>query len=132
MLDRMYKEYPKGHGPAALEQLAQKIKAADGFIFVAGEYNWGVRPGLKNLTDHFGTLSEMGVLVISSTIAVGPMGRALSAENQPTGEGGKALWMSFPRDDLMWWVEAGKAQRPQATTVLNLRKPSIQAQRRTS
>ena len=91
MLDRMYKEYPKGHGPAALEQLAQKIKAADGFIFVAGEYNWGVRPGLKNLTDHFGTLSEMGVLVISSTIAVGPMGRALSAENQPTGEGGKAL-----------------------------------------
>jgi len=53
MLDRMYKEYPKGQAPTALEQLAQKIKAADGFIFVTGEYNWGVQPGLKNLTDHF-------------------------------------------------------------------------------
>ena len=53
MLDRMYKEYPKGEAPAALEQLAQKIRGADGFVFVTGEYNWGVQPGLKNLTDHF-------------------------------------------------------------------------------
>jgi NAD(P)H-dependent FMN reductase len=28
MLDRMYKEYPKGNAPAALEQLAQKIRVA--------------------------------------------------------------------------------------------------------
>ncbi|WP_163592687.1 NADPH-dependent FMN reductase, partial [Klebsiella pneumoniae] len=53
MLDRMYKEHPKGSAPAALEQLAQKIKGADGFVFVTGEYNWGMQPGLKNLTDHF-------------------------------------------------------------------------------
>ena len=53
MLDRMYKEYPKGKAPAALDQLAQKIRGADGFVFVTGEYNWGVQPGLKNLTDHF-------------------------------------------------------------------------------
>ena len=46
MLDRMYKEYLKGQAPAALEQLAQKIKTADGFIFVTGEYNWGVQPGV--------------------------------------------------------------------------------------
>jgi NAD(P)H-dependent FMN reductase len=142
MLDRMYKEYPKGQAPAALDQLAQKIKAADGFIFVTGEYNWGVQPGLKNLTDHFleewfwrpaaivsysagrlsgaraaaawhGTLSEMGMVVISSTIAVGPIGQTLSADGLLTGEGGKALEQSFPRfaDDLTWWVEAGKAQR---------------------
>ncbi|KRQ97789.1 NADPH-dependent FMN reductase [Bradyrhizobium valentinum] len=142
ILDRMYKEYPNGQAPVALEQLAQKIKAADGFIFVTGEYNWGVQPGLKNLTDHFleewfwrpaaivsysagrlsgaraatawhGTLSEMGMVVISSTIAVGPIGQALSADSQPTGEGGRALEQSFPRfaDDLTWWVEAGKAQR---------------------
>ncbi|MCA6117338.1 NAD(P)H-dependent oxidoreductase [Bradyrhizobium sp. WSM 1738] len=142
ILDRMYKEYPKGHAPAALEQLAGKIKAADGFIFITGEYNWGVQPGLKNLTDHFleewfwrpaaivsysagrlagaraatawhGTLSEMGMVVTSSTIAVGPIDQTLSADGQPIGEGGKALEQSFPRfaDDLMWWVEAGKAQR---------------------
>jgi NAD(P)H-dependent FMN reductase len=101
MLDRMYKEYPKGHAPEVLEQLARKIRDADGFVFVTGEYNWGVQPGLKNLTDHFleewfwrpaaivsysggrlfgtraasawhGTLSEMGIVVVSSTIAVGP------------------------------------------------------------
>jgi len=32
MLDRMYKEYPKGHAPEALEQLARKIRGADGFM----------------------------------------------------------------------------------------------------
>ncbi len=142
MLDRMYKEYLKGEAPAALEQLAQKIRSADGFVFVTGEYNWGVQPGLKNLTDHFleewfwrpaaivsysagrlsgaraatawhGTLSEMGMVVISSTIAVGPIGQTLSAKGEPTGEGGKALEGAFPRfaDDLMWWVEAARTQR---------------------
>ena len=142
MLDRMYKEYPKGEAPAALEKLATQIREADGFVFVTGEYNWGVQPGLKNLTDHFleewfwrpaaiasysagrfsgaraatawhGTLSEMGMVVISSTIAVGPIAQTLSAEGGPTGEGGKALERSFPRfaDDLAWWVEAAKAQR---------------------
>ena len=142
MLDRMYKEYPKGEAPAVLERLAQEIRGADGFVFVTGEYNWGVQPGLKNLTDHFleewfwrpaaivsysagrlsgaraatawhGTLSEMGMVVVSSTLAVGPIGQALSAEGEPTGEGGKALEGAFPRfaDDLTWWVEAAKAQR---------------------
>jgi len=53
MLDRMYKEYPKGAAPPALEELAGKIRSADGFVFVTGEYNWGMQPGLKNLTDHF-------------------------------------------------------------------------------
>jgi NAD(P)H-dependent FMN reductase len=142
MLDRMYKEYRKGEAPAVLEELAQKIRSADGFIFVTGEYNWGVQPGLKNLTDHFleewfwrpaaiasysagrlsgaraasawhGTLSEMGMVVISSTIAIGPIGQTLSTAGEPTGESGKALEGAFPRfaDDLTWWVEAAKTQR---------------------
>lgn len=142
MLDRMYKEYPKGEAPAALEKLAGEIRGADGFVFITGEYNWGVQPGLKNLTDHFleewfwrpaaiasysagrfsgaraatawhGTLSEMGMVVISSTIAVGPIAQTLSAEGKPNGEGGKALEHAFPRfaDDLTWWMEAAKAQR---------------------
>jgi NAD(P)H-dependent FMN reductase len=127
MLDRMYKEYPKGEAPAPL---------------VTGEYNWGVQPGLKNLTDHFleewfwrpaaivsysagrlsgaraatawhGTLSEMGMVVVSSTIAVGPIGQSLSAEGEPIGASGEAVERAFPRfaDDLMWWVDAAKAQR---------------------
>lgn len=142
MLDRMYKEYPKGQAPYALEQLAEKIRSADGFVFVAGEYNWGIQPGLKNLTVHFleewfwrpaaiasysagrfagarsalawhGTLSEMGMVVVSSTIAVGQIGQSIDADGRPVGEGGKALVRAFPRfaDDLAWWIEAAKAQR---------------------
>lgn len=142
MLDRMYKEYPKGEAPEALETLAAEIREADGFVFVTGEYNWGVQPGLKNLTDHFleewfwrpaaiasysagrfsgaraavawhGTLSEMGMVVVSSTIAAGPIAQTLSAEGEPIGDGGHALERSFPRfaDDLLWWIEAAKAQR---------------------
>ena len=45
MLDRMYKEYPKGSAPEALEKLAGEIRGADGFVFVTGEYNWGIQPG---------------------------------------------------------------------------------------
>jgi hypothetical protein len=60
-----------------------------------------------------GTLSEMGTVVVSSTIAVGPIGQTLSDEGEPTGDAGKALESAFPRfaDDLMWWVEAAQAQR---------------------
>ena len=39
MLDRMYKEYPKGAAPAVLEKLAGQIRGADGFVFITGEYN---------------------------------------------------------------------------------------------
>jgi NAD(P)H-dependent FMN reductase len=142
MLDRMYKEYPKGEAPLVLEKLAGQIREADGFVFITGEYNWGIQPGLKNLTDHFleewfwrpaavasysagrfagaraatawhGTLSEMGMVVVSSTIAAGPISQSLSEDGKPIGAGGKALEQAFPRfaDDLMWWVEAAKAQR---------------------
>jgi NAD(P)H-dependent FMN reductase len=142
MLDRMYKEYPKGTAPAALEALAEKIRGADAFVFITGEYNWGPQPGLKNLTDHFleewfwrpaaiasysagrfsgvrsGTiwhsiLSEMGMVVISSTLAVGPISQTLDADGTPTGSAGEALARAFPRfaDDLAWWTEAGREQR---------------------
>src|SRR3546814_6223534 len=53
MLDRMYKEHAPGSAPPAMEALAGKIRDADAFVFVTGEYNWGMQPGLKNHTDHF-------------------------------------------------------------------------------
>jgi NAD(P)H-dependent FMN reductase len=142
MLDRMYKEYPRGSAPPVLETLAAKIRAADAFVFVTGEYNWGMQPGLKNLTDHFleewfwrpaaiasysagrlggarsgfvwhGTLSEMGMVVVSSTLTVGPIAQTLDADGKPVGEGGQALQRAFPRfaDDLAWWTEAARMQR---------------------
>ena len=142
MMDRMYKEYSPGTAPPMLEGLAQEIRSADGFVFVTGEYNWGVQPGLKNLTDHFleewfwrpaaiasyssgrfsgaraalswhGILSEMGMVVISSYLALGNIGQALDPEGNPIGDGGAALARAFPRfaDDLGWWAEASRQQR---------------------
>ena len=146
MLDRMYKEYAPGSAPPALEALAANIRGADAFVFVTGEYNWGMQPGLKNLTDHFleeffwrpaaiasysagrlagarsnfvwhGTLSEMGMVVISSTLTVGPIAQALDADSTPLGEAGQVLERAFARfaDDLAWWTEAAKLQRARKT-----------------
>jgi len=53
LLDRMYKEYPKGDAPPVLEALAETYRAADGFVVVSGEYNHGIPPAMKNLLDHF-------------------------------------------------------------------------------
>ena len=53
LLDRMYKEYPKGEAPEAMERLAALDRAVDGFVVVSGEYNHGIPPALKNLLDHF-------------------------------------------------------------------------------
>lgn len=126
MLDRMYKEYPKGEAPPAMEDLAQKIRAADGFLFVTGEYNWGPQPGLKNLTDHYleewfwrpaaiacysagpwsgvrammgwrDTLGEMGMAVISSILPIGRVGGAFGSDGAPAGEDGARLEKGFPR-----------------------------------
>src|ERR1700682_5875867 len=135
MLDRMYKEHPKGEAPAGLEKLAGQIRGADGFVFITGEYNWGIQPGLKNLTDHFleewfwrpaaiasysagrlagtrssyawhNTLSEMGMVVISSTLTVGPIVETWEEAGEPIGELGAALERAFARfaDDLAWWT----------------------------
>jgi NAD(P)H-dependent FMN reductase len=145
MLDRMYKEYPKGTAPEALEILAGRIKAADAFVFVAGEYNWGVQPGLKNLTDHFleewfwrpaaiasysagryagarsnaawhNILSEMGMVVISSSLTVGSIRHVLDEKAVPQGDAGQVLDGAFDRfaDDLLWWTEAAKTQHAKA------------------
>lgn len=126
MLDRMFKEYPKGEAPPEMAELAEKIVAADGFVFVTGEYNWGPQPGLKNLTDHFleewfwrpaalacysagpfagvrammgwrDILGEMGMAVISSILTVGRIGRALDDSGAPVGEDGARLEKTFPR-----------------------------------
>ena len=126
MLDKRLMDYAPGEAPEAMTALAAKISAADGFVFVAGEYNWGMQPGLKNLVDHFGaewmhrpaalatysagrlagarsnslwhpTLTSLGMLVLPGTITVGGITGSLDEGGQPTGDGGAALDRSFPR-----------------------------------
>ena len=53
LLDRMYKEYPKGQAPEPLEALAVLYRAADAFVVVSGEYNHSIPPALSNLLDYF-------------------------------------------------------------------------------
>lgn len=125
MLDRRYLDYPAGEAPANMEALAQKLIAADGYVFVAGEYNWGMQPGLKNLVDHYGkeyyrtpagiltysagrmagarsnstwhpTLTGLGMAIIPKTITVGTIDTSLDENAQPIGEGGGALDRAFP------------------------------------
>lgn len=126
MLDRMYKEYAAGEAPPAMADLAAKIRAADGFLFVTGEYNWGPQPGLKNLTDHFleewfwrpaaiacysagpfggvrammgwrDILGEMGMAVTSSILPVGGIAAAFDDDGKPVGDSGRRLERAFPR-----------------------------------
>lgn len=142
MLDRMYKEYPPGAAPAAMEVLAGRIRSAKAFIFVTGEYNGSVQAGLKNLVDHYleewfwrpaaiasyssGRLSgaavnsawhpiltQLGMIVISSGLAVGSIGQALDEAGRPMGAAGAGLEHVFSRfaDDLAWWTQAAQAQR---------------------
>ena len=53
LLDRMYKEYPKGEAPENLESLASLYRQMDGFLIVSAEYNHGIPPALSNLLDYF-------------------------------------------------------------------------------
>ncbi|MEC3950556.1 NADPH-dependent FMN reductase [Sphingobium sp. HWE2-09] len=124
MLDWRYSDYPPGEAPAAMAQLADRLTAADAFIFVAGEYNRGMQPGLKNLVDHYlkefdrrpaaiasysmgrfagvnshadwtVTLSAMGMVVVPERLSVGQIGQTLDDNAQPQGDGGAALERGF-------------------------------------
>lgn len=125
MLDKRYMDHGPGEAPETMAALARRISAADGFLFVAGEYNWGIQPGLKNLVDHYveewrrrpagivtysagrmagarsgsawhPTLASLGIAVVPATVAVGGITASLDEAGRPTGEGGAALEKAFP------------------------------------
>jgi NAD(P)H-dependent FMN reductase len=57
-LDPIFKphfSYPKSKVPLALDELANKIASADGFIMISPEYNHSMSPALANLLNHFGS-----------------------------------------------------------------------------
>lgn len=139
LLDRMYKEYPKGSAPEPLERLAALYRAADAFVIVTGEYNHGVPPALVNLLDHFleeyfwrpsaivsysagmfggvrsavvmrEMVAELGMPSMSSTLPVPKVQQAFDEE----GNTSDAAWdRRFDRfaGELEWYAEAFRAQR---------------------
>ena len=139
LLDRMYKEHPKGQAPENLEKLASLYRAADGFIIVAGEYNHGIQPGMKNLLDYFleeyfwrpsgivsysqgsfggvraamqlrMTLAELGMSSVPSLMPIPSIQNALSEDGVPAHEW---LTKSLARflDEFEWYARALKAER---------------------
>lgn len=126
ILDRMYKEHPKGEAPTHLENLAQLYRRADAFVVVAGEYNQSLQPGLKNLLDHFleeyfwrpsgivcysqgqfggvramtsarPVLAEMGMPSVSSYFPVPRIRTALAEDGEPQGESAQYMERSFAK-----------------------------------
>jgi NAD(P)H-dependent FMN reductase len=139
LLDRMYKEYPAGQAPEALERLARRIKSCDAVIIVAGEYNHSIQPALSNLLDHFleewfwrpaaiacysagqfggvraamqlrALLPEIGMPSIPSILAFPKTGDLFDEHDRP-----KADWVSRQAarflDELEWYATALKAAR---------------------
>lgn len=139
LLDRMYKEYPKGEAPPVLEQLAATYRRADAFVIVCGEYNHGLQPALKNLLDHFleeyffrpsaivsysagafagvraavhlqAVLCELGMPSISSSFPVPKVGAAFDEEGHVLAPGADRRFDRFA-SELEWYAEALKRQR---------------------
>ncbi|MBD0265989.1 MAG: NAD(P)H-dependent oxidoreductase [Tolypothrix sp. Co-bin9] len=144
ILDRMYKEYEKGQAPAKMEELADHIRTADGFVVVAGEYNHSIQPGLSNIMDHYleeyffrpagivsysaggfggvraaiqlrAFLSEMGMPTISSIFAISKIGDSLD-ESGASQEAGLTKRVGQFFDELEWYEEALQRQRKEKGT----------------
>ncbi|HVA33812.1 MAG TPA: NADPH-dependent FMN reductase [Candidatus Baltobacteraceae bacterium] len=139
MLDRMYKEYPKGEAPAVMEELAELFRNADGFAIVSGEYNNGIPPALKNLLDHYleeyfwrpaaivsysggrwggvraamqlrMSLAEMGMVTIPSTYPVANVGEAFADDGTPADPRTATYFRRFA-DEFVWYMEALRERR---------------------
>ena len=139
LLDRMYKEYPKGEAPPELETLAALYRAADAFVIVTGEYNHSLPPALTNLLDHFleeyffrpsaivsysggqfggvravvhlqAILCELGMPSIASTFPVPRVSAAFDEQGQELAPGAGRRFDRFAAE-LEWYAEALKRQR---------------------
>ena len=139
LLDRMYKEYPKGGAPPALEALAAEIRAADGVVVVTGEYNHSTPPALVNLLDHFleewfwrpsaivsysagsfggvraashlrDMLGELGMPAIPSSLPVPAVQNAFADDGTPHDAAWERRATRF-LDELEWYARAFAAER---------------------
>jgi len=117
LLETPHFGYRRGKAPPALESLAARLAAADGYVLLTPEYNHAPSPALLNLLNHFGSslfsfkpsaiasysagqwggvraahslrapLSELGCLPVSAMIHVANAGEAFHADGVPNGGG---------------------------------------------
>jgi NAD(P)H-dependent FMN reductase len=139
LLDKMYKEYPKGQAPEMLERLAALIVPAEGVVVVSGEYNHSIPPALSNLLDHFleewfwkpsaivcysagpfggvraamqlrMMLGELGTVSIPSLFPVPMVQEAFAEDGTPTDPNIRPRVKKF-LDELEWYAEALRTHR---------------------
>jgi NAD(P)H-dependent FMN reductase len=139
LLDKMYKEFPRGEAPPVMEELADLFRRADAFCIVSGEYNHGIPPALKNLLDHFleeydwrpagivcysggrwggvraamqlrMSLAEMGMVTIPSLFPIASVAEAFDDDGNPSDKRTHATAAEFI-DEFKWYAHALKAQR---------------------
>lgn len=140
LLDRMYKEYPKGQAPEMLERLAGFYRKADAFVIVTGEYNHSMPPALTNLLDHFleeyfwrpsaivsysagifggvraavqlrAPLCELGMPSIPSLLPIPRVQDAFSPDGTPADAAGMERRFNKFASELEWYASALKAGR---------------------
>jgi NAD(P)H-dependent FMN reductase len=143
LIDRMYKEYPKGQAPEALERLAELFLRADAFVLVSAEYNHSIPPGLSNTLDHFleeyfwrpsaivcysggrfggvraamqlrSMLAELGMPSIPSLLPIPEIGVTLDPDGTPLKPWLEKSAIRF-LDELVWYAEALRRQRAEGT-----------------
>ncbi|MFY9292396.1 MAG: NADPH-dependent FMN reductase [Methylorubrum rhodinum] len=143
LLDRMYKEYPKGEAPEPLERLAELYRRADAFVVVSAEYNHAIPPALSNTLDHFleeyfwrpsaiccysagqyggvraamqlrAMLAELGTPSIPSLLPIPRIHKALSEAGEPSEDWLRKSAQKF-LDELTWYAEALRARREAGT-----------------
>ena len=143
LLDRMYKEYPKGQAPEHLERLATLYRAADGFVVVSGEYNHSIPPALSNLIDYFleeyffrpsaivcysagqfggvraamqlrALLGEVGMPSISSIFPIPSIGRAFDGDGNPVDPAFVSRFSRFA-GEFEWYAAALREARQHGT-----------------
>ncbi|MGY2049342.1 NADPH-dependent FMN reductase [Methylobacterium sp. JK268] len=143
LLDRMYKEYPRGEAPPVLEDLAATYRRADAFVVVSGEYNHSIPPALSNTLDHFleeyfwrpsgivcysagryggvraamqlrAMLAELGTPSIPSLLPIPELHKVLDPEGAPLQPWFEAAAGRF-LDELAWYAEALRARRAEGT-----------------
>ena len=143
LLDRMYKEHPKGEAPEVLERLADLFRRADAFVVVSAEYNHSIPPGLTNTLDHFleeyfwrpsailcysagqfggvraamqlrALLSELGTPSIPSLLPIPKIGTVLDPDGMSQQPWlDKAAVRFF--NELVWYAEALRHKRAEGT-----------------